>query len=252
MLAAGNQQQDLNDNDATHDVTPGGGGGGTGDVTRVNNNQIFDNENGGRYASSASLEASSGVGGVGNKRGIGDFDHVVGDESDQTFNGVGSVGIGGVTNKKRKIRSSNCSSASECKNSLMDDGVSVVRGVGDSMDQGGHCRVDNNDLPIDLFAIDTCAQCYFFMRNDPGLFLAGAKWNKTVVKINRESRIYNVHFLRFNDTVVSSFAYSHIILQVYFYRNSCRYCRGHASMAIACFMDNESPFSIATCSHRNE
>lgn len=49
------------------------------------------------------------------------------------------------------------------------------------------CRApDGHYLPIDLFALDTCARCYRYIPDNPSFFHRNSKWNHTVVTVRTE------------------------------------------------------------------
>lgn len=73
------------------------------------------------------------------------------------------------------------------------------------------CRTaDGHYLPIDLFALDTCARCYRYIPDHPSFFYPRNKWNHTVITVRTETLgvTFNVTYLihhRENVTVSSIF-----------------------------------------------
>ena len=68
------------------------------------------------------------------------------------------------------------------------------RSASDSLCRGP----DGHYLPIDLFALDTCARCYRYIPDHPSFFHRNNKWNHTIASVpslNTESTVYNVTFL---------------------------------------------------------
>ena len=68
-----------------------------------------------------------------------------------------------------------------------------------SEDENILCRApDGHYLPIDLFALDTCARCYHYIPDNPSFFHRNSKWNYKVVRmqsVQTRNLFYNVTFL---------------------------------------------------------
>lgn len=68
--------------------------------------------------------------------------------------------------------------------------------------ENNFCRApDGQYLPIDLFALDTCARCYHYIPDNPSFFHRNSKWNPKVVRVQSvqtAGTFYNVTFLVHN------------------------------------------------------
>ncbi len=90
------------------------------------------------------------------------------------------------------------------------------RATGDSL-----CRApDGHFLPIDLFALDTCARCYRYIPDHPSYFHRNSKWNHTLATVHSLQSgsagiLFNVTFLvhhGYNMTVSGSINYAHSLV----------------------------------------
>lgn len=102
------------------------------------------------------------------------------------------TGISSVDERRKKIewsdRSQHKLRSSSDDISLTIDSLRPVdrqRRATTSLDE--LCRTpDGHYLPIDLFALDTCARCYRYIPDHPSFFYPKSKWNHTVITMRTE------------------------------------------------------------------
>ncbi|XP_057370225.1 calcitonin gene-related peptide type 1 receptor-like [Daphnia carinata] len=76
---------------------------------------------------------------------------------------------------------------------------SIKRGH-NATDNNNFCRApDGRYLPVDIFALDTCARCYQYIPDNPTFFRQNSKWNHTIVAMRslliETDMWFNVTFL---------------------------------------------------------
>lgn len=87
------------------------------------------------------------------------------------------------------------------KDDLFENGIQyIMKATGENI----FCRApDGHYLPMDLFALDTCARCYHYMPDNPSFFHRNSKWNLTMVRVQSAQTagtFYNVTFLVHNQS----------------------------------------------------
>lgn len=76
------------------------------------------------------------------------------------------------------------------------------------------CRsADGQYLPVDLFALDTCARCYRYIPDQPSFFVRETKWNLTTITVRT-----GPHGATYNVTHLISHAENDLVSHVYRYK----------------------------------